>query len=80
MGIIKQKLILSGMSCSHCVSSLEKELDKLLLLYRQVSVNSLYVEYLTDETTKSQIEKAIKDAGCEVVKFENVNENILTAI
>lgn len=71
----KERIEIKGMTCGHCVKSVEQELDKLPLLKREVFVNLLNVEYNEEEVTRMQIEGAIRAAGYNVVEFtENINK------
>jgi copper chaperone CopZ len=70
MAIISQKAILSGMTCNHCIKSVEKELEKLPLLRKDMDINYLNVEYSDDNLTQLQIENAVREAGYEIKILE----------
>ena len=62
-----EKIKITGMSCNHCVRSVEKELSKLELSKYNVQINLLDVEYDESKVTHDDIVKAIEEAGYEVI-------------
>lgn len=66
--MIKEEIKLSGMSCSHCVKSVESALSVLPVEKYDVKQGSAYVEYDPEKLSKKQITDAIEDAGYEVIK------------
>jgi copper chaperone len=58
----------SGMSCGHCVKSVEKALSELPLESSKVEINSIDVEYDEKKVSHEKIIEAIEEAGYEVVK------------
>jgi len=65
----KETIKINGMSCRHCVKSVEDELVKLPLKYFTVSVGSVVVEYDESLTGTDAIKQAIEDAGYEAVEI-----------
>jgi len=61
--IIKEILTIKGMSCSHCVKTVEEELNKIDLISFKVSVGSAVVEYDTNFIDNKIINDAINKAG-----------------
>ena len=66
-----EKIIITGMSCNHCVKSVVSEIKKLPLDKFKADINLLDVEYDETKVTHDDIVKAIEDAGYEV---ENVTQ------
>jgi len=61
--MINEKIKIEGMSCGHCVMAVRKELSKLSLRVKDVSIGSAEVEYDETKVTSDDIEKAINKAG-----------------
>lgn len=61
--MINEKIKIEGMSCGHCVMAVKKELSKLSLRVKDVSIGSAEVEYDETKVTSDDIEKAINKAG-----------------
>jgi len=61
--MINEKIKIEGMSCGHCVMAVKKELSKLSLRVKDVSIGSAEVEYDETKVTSDDIEKAITKAG-----------------
>ncbi|MEW6653932.1 MAG: hypothetical protein AB1394_10750 [Bacteroidota bacterium] len=59
---------IKGMSCSHCVMAVRKELTKLPLESAEVVVGSAKVVFDEINVTELQIEAAVTEAGFVVVK------------
>jgi copper chaperone CopZ len=62
----REKIKIDGMSCGHCVMAVKKELSKLPVNIKDVSIGSADLEY--DETllANEDIAKAINNAGYSV--------------
>lgn len=58
---------ISGMTCNHCVKSVEEAIKHLPVEKHEVKIGSLYVEYDSEKLTKEQIIKAIEDTGYEII-------------
>lgn len=67
MTMIKEEFKLSGMSCSHCIKSVENALSVLPVEKYDVKIGSLYVEYIPEKIERKEIIKAISDSGYEVI-------------
>jgi len=64
---VKNEIIkIEGMSCGHCVMAVKKELSKLPIKIKDVSIGSAEVEYDSSKVNSDEIYKAIKDAGYSV--------------
>ncbi len=62
----KEKIKIEGMSCGHCVMAVRKELSRLSLKIKDVSIGSTEVEYDETKVTSDDIKKAINNAGYSV--------------
>lgn len=57
-------LSITGMSCSHCVEAVRKNLDALAgVTVHEVTVGSAVIESNPDAVSMSQLTAAIEDAG-----------------
>jgi copper chaperone CopZ len=65
--MIKEEFKLSGMSCSHCIKSVESALSGLPVEKYEVKQGSAYVEYDPEKLSKKQITDAIENMGYEVI-------------
>ena len=63
-----EKILITGMSCNHCVKSVEKEISKLPVAKYKVAINLLDVEYDEAKVSRDDIVEAIEEAGYEVEK------------
>ena len=59
---------ISGMSCDHCIKSVENAVKKLSVEKHEVKMDSLYVEYDPLKVSKEQIVLSIEDSGYEVIQ------------
>lgn len=64
----QEKINIEGMSCGHCVMAVKKELTKLSIAVKDVKIGSAEVEYDESKVNKKDIEKAIEEAGYQIVK------------
>lgn len=58
---------ISGMTCNHCVKSVDEAIKPLPVEKYEVKIGSLYVEYDPEKLTEEQIINAIEDSGYEVI-------------
>lgn len=58
---------IEGMTCSGCVNSVKKALDRLPLNASEVEIGSARIEYDEKMVNHNQIVGAIEDAGFEVL-------------
>ena len=65
---MKKIIKIDGMSCNHCVMSVEKNLSKLNLKKFKVEIGSAEVEFDESKISEKEIFKAIEEAGYQVVK------------
>lgn len=59
---------IEGMSCGHCVMTVEKELNKLNLIKKKVVIGSANVEFDPTTVSEDEIKKAINNAGYSVIE------------
>ena len=65
---MKKEYSIDGMSCNHCVMSVEKQLLKLNLNAFKVEIGSAEVEYDETKIEEKEIIKAIEEAGYKVIQ------------
>jgi copper chaperone CopZ len=58
-----KKLLISGMSCQHCVMELRQQLSMLNMIIKDVQIGSAEIEYDEEKISHEQIEFAVKKAG-----------------
>ena len=61
--MISEKIKIDGMSCGHCIMAVRKELSRLPLKIKDVSIGSAEIEYDEAKVTSDEIKKAINKAG-----------------
>jgi copper chaperone len=71
----KESIKISGMSCLHCVKSVENALKELPIEKFEVQINLLDIEYDDSKVTREQIIKAIEEAGYEELSNNNILVN-----
>ena len=64
---MKKTIKIDGMSCNHCVMSVEKKLSKLNLNKVKVDIGSVEVEFDESKVNEKKIIEAIEEAGYQVV-------------
>jgi len=65
---MKKTFKIDGMSCNHCVMSVQKNLSKLVFNELKVNVGSVDVEYDEKKVKEDEIVRAIEESGYKVVK------------
>lgn len=63
----KEIIKLTGMSCGHCVKSVERALAELPIEKSKVEINSVELEYDEQKLNYEKIVEAIQEAGYEVI-------------
>ena len=63
----KLELKINGMSCGHCIKSIEIEFQKIGLNKYFVEVGKAIVEFDENEISTEKIHEAIEEAGYKVV-------------
>ena len=59
---------IEGMSCSHCVMAVEKELNKLNIKNKKVEIGSAKIEFDPDKVSEEDIKNSIKESGYVVIE------------
>jgi copper chaperone CopZ len=59
---------IDGMTCHHCVKAVEVELEEIGVENKEVEIGSAKVKYDENKLSEQDVEKAIEEAGYEVVK------------
>jgi copper chaperone len=59
---------IEGMSCSHCVMAVEKELNKLEIEKKKVKIGSVKIEFDPDKVSEEDIKNSIREAGYAVIE------------
>ena len=59
---------IEGMSCSHCVMAVEKELNKLEIKNKKVEISSAKIEFDPDKVSVEDIKNSIRKAGYIVIE------------
>ena len=65
---MKKTFKIDGMSCNHCVMSVQKNLSKLVFNELKVNVGSVDVDYDEKKVKEDEIVRAIEESGYKVVK------------
>ncbi|HED06931.1 MAG TPA: copper chaperone [Ignavibacteria bacterium] len=63
----REQFEIEGMTCEHCVKSVQKELSKLDIKVKGVKVGSADIKYDATKVSKEQIAAAINEAGYKLV-------------
>jgi len=61
---------IDGMSCSHCVMAVEKELGKLEIEKKKVEIGSAKVSFDLEIVSEENIKDAIEEAGYMVIEIK----------
>lgn len=70
--MIKERINISGMSCNHCIKSVEDAIKTLPVLKFKVAMNQLDVEFEEMAITENRIVETIEEEGYKVI---NINHN-----
>jgi copper chaperone CopZ len=65
---MKKTFKIDGMSCNHCVMSVQKNLSKLVFNELKVNIGSVDVDYDEKKVKEDEIVRAIEESGYKVVK------------
>ena len=66
--MIKKSIKVKGMSCQHCIKSIEIEMKELELNSLKIELGNVEVEYDPILTSEEMIINAIQEAGFEIEK------------
>ncbi len=67
--MVSEKIKIDGMSCGHCVMAVKKELMRLPLKIKDVSIGSAELEYDETKLNVEEIKKAVRTAGYSVLSY-----------
>jgi copper chaperone len=59
---------IEGMSCSHCVMAVEKELNRLDIENKKVEIGSAKIEFDPDKVSEKDIKNSISESGYVVIE------------
>ncbi len=65
---MEKEFIIEGMSCSHCVIAVEKELNKLEIKKKKVGIGSAKIEFNPDKVSEDDIKNSITESGYIVIE------------
>ena len=65
---MKKEFKIEGMSCSHCVIAVEKELNKLEIKKKNLGIGSAKIEFDPDKVSEEDIKNSITEAGYIVIE------------
>jgi copper chaperone len=65
--MITETINISGMTCNHCIKSVDEAIKMLPVDKYEVKLGSLYVEYNPDKIERNEIINAVSDSGYVVV-------------
>ncbi len=69
----REKILIEGMSCEHCVMAVRKELSKLELKINKVKIGEAEVEYDSSKLDSNKIKAAVEEAGYKFLSSEKLN-------
>ncbi len=65
--MITETINIEGMTCNHCIKSIDEVMKKLAVEKYEVKLGSLYVEYNPEKIEKIEIIDAIVECGYDVI-------------
>ncbi len=65
---MEKEFKIEGMSCSHCVMAVEKELNKLEIKKKKVGIGSAKIEFDPDKVSEDDIKNSISVSGYIVIE------------
>ena len=65
---MEKEFKIEGMSCSHCVIAVEKELNKLEIKKKKVGIGSAKIEFDPDKVSEDDINNSITESGYIVIE------------
>ena len=67
---MEKQFNIEGMSCGHCVMAIEKKLNNLDLIKKEVKIGSAKVEFDPSKVSEDAIKNKIEEAGYIVIEPE----------
>lgn len=68
--MIKEKLVIEGMSCNHCVMALKKELTDAQVQINSIGVGFAEIEVDAEKHTDVVLTEIVAEAGYKLTKIE----------
>jgi copper chaperone len=68
--MLKEKLVIEGMSCNHCVMALKKELIKNDITVIDAGIGFAEIEFDESKVNETKVSEAVTEAGFTLVKTE----------
>ena len=65
--MISETINIAGMTCSHCIKSVDEAIKMLPVDKYEVKLGSLYIEYNPEKIERNEIINAISVSGYDVV-------------
>lgn len=65
--MISETINIAGMTCSHCIKSVDEAIKMLPVDKYEVKLGSLYVEYNPDKIERNEIINAISESGYDLI-------------
>ncbi|HMQ78750.1 MAG: heavy-metal-associated domain-containing protein [Ignavibacteria bacterium] len=65
--MITETINIAGMTCDHCIKSIDEVIKKLPVDKYEVKLGSLYVEYNSEKIERKEILDAITESGFDVI-------------
>ncbi len=59
----KEKILIDGMSCNHCVMALKRELTDVLIKIEEAGIGFASIEYDESVISREAIKTAVEEAG-----------------
>ena len=59
----KEKIVIEGMSCNHCVMAVKRELTNSHIAVEEAGIGFAKIEYDEKAVTREDIKQAIEEAG-----------------
>ncbi len=69
--MIKERISIRGMSCNHCIRSVEDAIKILPVVNFKVAMNTLDVEFEEIDVTEIRIVEAIEEEGYKVINISH---------
>lgn len=69
--MITETIAIAGMTCNHCIKSVDEAIKMLPVDKYEVKLGSLLIGYDIEKLTKEQIIHAIQNSGYEIISTIN---------
>ena len=68
--MIAETINISGMTCNHCIRSVDEAIKTLPVDKYEVKLGSLYIEYNSEKIERNEILDAIAESGFNVINLK----------